>query len=131
MPQQASDPTAEVAIPNPPVAPPAAKAAAAANRAQGAFGQRGGQRSQAIIYDSDFGRDIDTVLALAVLSNLGTKGKLAAVAVSNSSLEAATFCDSVNRFYAGESSGPFGGRGGLIVGLSEAGAKLDASSTIS
>jgi hypothetical protein len=131
MPEQASDQAPEVAIPNPAAAPPAAKADAAAIRAPGAFGQRGGQRSRAILYDSDFGRDIDTVLALAVLSNLGTKGKLAAVAVSNSSLEAATFCDAVNRFYAGEPSGPFGGRGGLVVGLSEAGAKLDASSPIS
>ena len=77
--------------------------------AAGWFFQRG-QTNSAIIYDSDFGRDIDAVLALAVLSNLGAKGTLAAIAVSNSSLEAAAFCDAVSRFYAGESSGPFGGR---------------------
>jgi len=109
---------------------PANAADAIPNRVQGAFFQRG-QTGPAIIYDSDFGRDIDTVLALAVLSNLGTKGRIVSTAVSNSSLEAAAFCDAVSRFYAGESPGPFGGRGMLIVGLSETGAKLEAAPRLS
>ena len=81
---QGNDSSAPAATnPTSPAAAPGAKAGkveanAVPNRAQGAFGQRG-QQAQAIIYDCDFGRDIDTVLALAVLSNLGTKGKLATV----------------------------------------------------
>ena len=49
--------------------------------------------------------------------------------MSNSSLEAAAFCESVRRFYAGAPAGGRrgrGGGGGLVIGLSEKGAKLDA-----
>jgi len=121
-------PTPAAAAPAADAAPLEAIPAPAAARGRGGVGQA----TQSIFYDSDFGRDIDTVLALAVLSNLGNKGKLSAIALSNSSLEAAAFCESVHRFYAGGGAGGaggFGGRGGgggvLIIGLSEKGAKLD------
>jgi hypothetical protein len=110
--------------PTPPPAAPPVAAVPAPGRGRGG----GGPGIPPIFYDSDFGRDIDTVLALAVLNNLGNKGRLAAIAVSNSSLEAAAFCESVHRFYAGAPAGGRGGRGGggsLIIGLSEKGAKLD------
>jgi hypothetical protein len=99
--------------------------------APGRGGRGGAAQGPSVFYDSDFGRDIDTVLALAVLSNLGTKGRLSGVAVSNSSLEAAALCDCVRRFYAGgESGGGRGGRGGggggAIIGLSDKGAKLES-----
>src|SRR5436190_24203991 len=116
-------PIAAAPAPAPAANPVPVQAAPARGRGRGGGA---GQGTQAIFYDSDFGRDIDTVLALAVLSNLGNKGKLAAIAVSNSSLEAAAFCDSVRRFYAGAPAGGRGGGGGLIIGLCEKGAKLDA-----
>jgi hypothetical protein len=98
--------------------------------APGRGGRGGGAQGPSVFYDSDFGRDIDTVLALAVLSNLGTKGRLSGVAISNSSLEAAAFCDSVRRFYGGAPAGGGGrgggGGGGSIIGLSDKGAKLDS-----
>ena len=120
-------PAAPAQSPSPaPATAPATNAARGAAALTPARGRGGfGQAAPAIFYDSDFGRDIDTVLALAVLSNLGSKGRLAAIAVSNSSLEAAAFCESVHRFYTPAAPGPFGGRrGNLIVGLSETGAKL-------
>ncbi|MEO5926240.1 MAG: hypothetical protein ABIR70_20635 [Bryobacteraceae bacterium] len=55
----------------------------------------------AILFDSDMGQNIDAALALAVLYNLGAKGKLSAVGVSRMSLEAAAFCDIMSRFYSG------------------------------
>jgi len=61
----------------------------------------------AFLFDSDMGRNIDAALALAVLSNLGPKGRLIAVGVDTSSLEAAQFCDAVARFYAGDAPARF------------------------
>jgi hypothetical protein len=119
---------AQAVAPIPAAAPAANAQPAPANLGQGR-GRGGGAQGPAIFYDSDFGRDIDTVLALAVLSNLGTKGRIHALAVSNSSLEAAALCDSVRRFYAGAPAGGRGGGrggGGLVIGLSEKGAKLEA-----
>jgi hypothetical protein len=126
-----NQPTVPVPAPSPaPAATPAAKPVPVPANPPPARGRgaRGGQGTRSIFYDSDFGRDIDTVLALAVLSNLGSSGRLAAIAVSNSSLEAAAFCESVYRFYAGAPAGGRGGRGGrgLIIGLAENGAKLGA-----
>jgi len=121
-------PTAPAAAPVPgPATAPATNAVPGAATPAPARGRGfAGQGAPSIFYDSDFGRDIDTVLALAVLSNLGSKGRLAAIAVSNSSLEAAAFCESVQRFYTPAAPGPFGRRGNLIVGLSDTGAKLGA-----
>jgi len=140
MPDEADQPIAPAAaVPPAPTAAPAANAAPVQatplpNRGGRGPAGRGGQGTASFFYDSDFGRDIDTVLALAVLSNLGNKGKLAVITVSNSSLEAAAFCDSVRRFYAGAPiggrGGGLGGGGGLIVGLAEKGAKLGASPLI-
>ncbi|HUA63115.1 MAG TPA: hypothetical protein VML19_30455 [Verrucomicrobiae bacterium] len=52
-----------------------------------------------ILFDSDIGRTIDAALALAMLHNLGRKGRLIATGLATSSLEAAQFCDAVERFY--------------------------------
>src|SRR5262245_49279290 len=79
---------------------------------------RGATLAPGILFDSDMGRNIDAALALSMLYGLG-RGRVIGVAVSSSSLEAAAFCDVLARFYnAG---------GGLPIGLSEEGSKLDDS----
>jgi len=77
---------------------------------------RGAALAPGILFDCDMGRDIDTALALSTLCGLG-RGRLIAVGVSNSSLDAAAFCDAVTRFY--------GIGGSLPVGLAENGHKLE------
>ena len=104
--------------------------AGAANAAL-AGGRRGAEQPPGILFDSDMGRDIDAVLALAVLYSLGAKGKLLAVGVSNSSIEAAAFCDAVGRFYTGDPAAQSTGtRGVLPVGLAESGGKLGDSAML-
>jgi inosine-uridine nucleoside N-ribohydrolase len=78
---------------------------------------RGETLAPGIIFDSDMGRNIDAALALAMLYGLG-RGRLIAVGVHSSSLDAAAFCDAVARFY-------FGNGVGLPIGLPENGPKLD------
>ncbi|MEO8131187.1 MAG: hypothetical protein ABI822_29085, partial [Bryobacteraceae bacterium] len=56
----------------------------------------------AILFDSDMGQNIDAALALAILYNMGAKGKLSAVGVSRTSVEAAAFCEAVSRFLGGD-----------------------------
>src|SRR5262245_11685118 len=79
---------------------------------------RGAALAPGILFDSDMGRDMDTTLALCMLCGLG-RGRLIAVGVSNSSLEAAAFSDAVARFY--------GTGGGLPIGLAENGHQLENS----
>jgi inosine-uridine nucleoside N-ribohydrolase len=83
---------------------------------------RGATLAPGILFDSDMGRNIDAALALAMLHGLG-RGRVIAVGVSNSSLDAAAFCDAVARFYAGDA--------GLPVGLAEDGPKLDDAPMLS
>jgi len=92
-----------------------------------AGGRRGGAQAPGILFDSDMGRSIDTALALGMLYSLGPKGQLIAVSVSNSSLEAAAFCDAVSRVYLGSPAAGGLGRSGLPVGLAENGPKLGAA----
>jgi inosine-uridine nucleoside N-ribohydrolase len=77
---------------------------------------RGETLAPGIIFDSDMGRNIDTVVALSMLHGLG-RGRLIGVGVYYSSLDAAAFCDAVARFY--------GIGGGLPIGVPEDGPKLD------
>ena len=77
---------------------------------------RGATLAPGILFDSDMGRDLDTALALCMLCGLG-RGRLIAIGVSNSSLDAAAFCDGIARFY--------GTGGGLPIGLAEDGHKLE------
>jgi hypothetical protein len=86
-------------------------------------GRRGAEQGPGIIFDSDMGRSIDTALALAMLYSLGPKGQLIAVSVSNSSLDAAAFCDAMARVYQGERAVGFA-RTSLPVGLAENGPNL-------
>ena len=60
-----------------------------------------------IVFDSAMDR-IDDVLALAMLHGFDGKdqARIAAVAVSNSNLQAAQFCDAVRIFYASATTGP-------------------------
>lgn len=96
----------------------------AANK-QGFGGRRGGVQGPGIVFDSDMGRNIDTALALAMLYSLGPKGRVIAVGVSNSSLQAAAFCDAVARFYEGDPNLLSNGtRPMLPVGLADNGAPL-------
>ncbi len=54
-----------------------------------------------ILYDSDFGARIDTILALAMLHGLETKqeARIASVTISNPDLAAAQLCDVIEKFY--------------------------------
>jgi hypothetical protein len=72
-----------------------------------------------VVIDSDL-RDIDDVLALALLYGLEGKGeaRVVSVSVSHSSLKAAALCEVIGRFYAGAVSGAFGGMGRTLpIGL--------------
>jgi hypothetical protein len=100
--------------------------AAQAAAAQGGAGRgRGGAQGPGIVFDSDMGRNIDAALALAMLYSLGPKGKVIAVGVSSSSLDAAAFCDAVGRFYAGDPAARSSGTVSILpVGLPEEAPKL-------
>ena len=78
---------------------------------------RGAALTPGILFDSDMGRNIDAALALAMLFGLG-RGRVIAVGVSNSNLEAAAFCDVIARFY---------GAGNLPIGFAEGGPISDDS----
>jgi inosine-uridine nucleoside N-ribohydrolase len=79
---------------------------------------RGASLAPGILFDSDMGRNIDAALALAMLYGLG-RGRVIGVGVNSSTLDAATFCDALARFY--------GSGGGLPIGLAEDGPKLEDS----
>jgi inosine-uridine nucleoside N-ribohydrolase len=86
---------------------------------------RGGSLAPGILFDSDMGRNIDAALALAMFYGLG-RGRLIAVAISHSSLDAAAFCDAVARFYIGDAAARNTGTGGVLpFGLAEDLPKLD------
>ncbi len=86
---------------------------------------RGASLASGILYDSDMGRNIDAALALAMLHGLG-RGRLIAIGISNSNLEAAAFCDAVARFYIGDAGARNTGIGGVLpIGLAENGPKLE------
>jgi hypothetical protein len=94
--------------------------------------KRGAVQPPGIVFDSDMGRNIDAALALAMLYNLGPKGRPIAVSVSNSSLEAAAFCDAVARFYTGDPvAQSTGAREIMPVGLVENGARLASAPMLS
>jgi inosine-uridine nucleoside N-ribohydrolase len=63
-----------------------------------------------VIFDTDMGNDIDDALALAMLHSLDTRGEiqLLAVTVTKDNIQAAQFCEILNRFY---------GRPDLPIGL--------------
>ena len=94
-------------------------AAAAAQAARGGAGRgRGAAQGPGIVFDSDMGRNIDGAIALAMLYSLGPKGRVIAVGVSSSSLEAAAFCDAVGRFYSGDPAARSTGTSAVLpVGL--------------
>jgi inosine-uridine nucleoside N-ribohydrolase len=54
-----------------------------------------------VIFDTDMGNDVDDALALAMLHALDARGeiRLLAVTVTKDNLQAAQFCEIVNRFY--------------------------------
>lgn len=66
-----------------------------------------GRPSPGIIYDSDFGNSIDSLLALAVLYALDGKGegRIISVSVSKGNLKSAAVCDSFMRYYASGGTG--------------------------
>jgi inosine-uridine nucleoside N-ribohydrolase len=73
-----------------------------------------------IVFDSDFGDRIDSVLALALLYGFDgrNEARVVSVSVSKSNLKSAALCEVVGRFYAGP-IGPFTRI--LPVGMSTAG----------
>jgi hypothetical protein len=62
----------------------------------------------AILYDSDFGRNIDSVLALALLHGFAGKqqARVSALTINYSCLEAAELCDVVEAFFRKAVTGP-------------------------
>ena len=73
-----------------------------------------------ILFDSDFGASVDSVLALALLHGLETKteARIAAITISNASLQAAQLCDVIEKFYAGPVSNlPMASFQALAIGL--------------
>lgn len=61
-----------------------------------------------IVYDSNFGETIDSVLALAVLHGFAGKlqCRIASLSINYPDLRAAQLCDSIERFYASAITGP-------------------------
>src|SRR5262245_28164189 len=85
---------------------------------------RGSALAPGFIFDSDMGRNIDAAFALSMLHGMG-RGRLISVGISNSSLEAAAFCDAIARYYNT-------GAGGLLpIGLAEDAPKLDDAPMLS
>lgn len=77
-----------------------------------------------IIFDSDFGNDIDDVLAMALLYGLDGKNecRFVATTISKPNLKSAALCDAIGRFYAGEVSAAFNAFGRTLpVGLATSG----------
>ncbi len=67
-----------------------------------------GKPAQGILYDSDFGRTVDSVLALALLHGLENKkdARIASITISYGNLKAAQLCDVIEKFYASATTGP-------------------------
>lgn len=77
-----------------------------------------------IVLDSDFGNEIDDVLALALLYGLDGRNECRAVGttISKPNLKAAALCDAIGRFYAGEVSAAYAAVGRTLpVGLATKG----------
>jgi hypothetical protein len=66
------------------------------------------KQATAILYDSDFGRSIDSVLALALLHGFAGKmqARVSALTINYSCLEAAELCDVMETFYRKAVAGP-------------------------
>src|SRR5690606_7963761 len=60
-----------------------------------------------VIYDSNFGSNIDTVLALALLHGFAGKNliRLVALSISNPDLKSAQLCDVIQKYYASATTG--------------------------
>jgi hypothetical protein len=60
-----------------------------------------------VVYDSDFGNKIDSVLALGLLHGLDGKNfcRIASISVNTSNLRAAQFADAVEKYYTGVLTG--------------------------
>jgi inosine-uridine nucleoside N-ribohydrolase len=59
------------------------------------------QQPPGVIFDTDMGNDVDDALAMAMLHALDSRGeiRLLAVTVTKDNIQAAQFCDILNRFY--------------------------------
>lgn len=53
-----------------------------------------------VIFDSDMGANIDSALALGLLYGAATKVKVIGLSITNTTLESASYCDILARFYA-------------------------------
>jgi hypothetical protein len=68
-----------------------------------------GKPAQGILFDSDFGSGIDTVLALALLHGLESKreARVASLSINRPGFKAAQLVDVIEKFYASATTGPF------------------------
>ncbi|MBC8165995.1 MAG: nucleoside hydrolase [Bryobacteraceae bacterium] len=77
---------------------------------------QGGKPPIGVVFDSDFGNRIDSVLALALLYGFDgrNEARVISVTTSKSNLKSAAYCDAIGRFYA---AGGFGRT--LPVGMAD------------
>lgn len=63
-----------------------------------------------VVFDSDFGNTIDSVLALALLYGFDQKNeaRVSSISITKSNLKAAQFCEVLGRFYVPTTPGRFG-----------------------
>lgn len=82
-----------------------------------------------VVFDSDMGESIDDALALALLYGFDGKNecRVAALSTSNPSVESASFCEVVGRFYAGAVSAAFAAVGRTLpVAMATTGKRIDS-----
>ena len=82
-----------------------------------------GRPSLGVVFDSDFGNNIDGVLALALLFGLDGKNeqRLISLSVTKSNLKSAALCDAISRFYVAPEGNTFSFFRPLAVGYSTEG----------
>lgn len=92
-----------------------------------------GKPARGIFLDCDFGKSIDSVLALALLHGLENKreARIASITIGTPSLKAAQLCDVVEKFYASANAGPALGFYQVIGLVSDGGASTPLTSLLS
>jgi inosine-uridine nucleoside N-ribohydrolase len=76
-----------------------------------------------VVFDSDFGNTIDSVLALALLHGFDQKNeaRVAAVSTTKSNLKSAAFCEVMARFYSAAPPSSFGMFRSVAIGMADDG----------
>lgn len=82
-----------------------------------------GKPPAGVVFDSDFGNTIDSVLALALLYGFDQKNevRVASVSTTKSNLKSAAFCEVMARFYAAAPPSAFGMFRAVAIGMTDDG----------